>query len=48
MMIRGDFASLLKAGIVGSLVPAVFVAAWLGRRRRLPSPTVESMTGEER
>jgi oligosaccharide repeat unit polymerase len=48
MMIRGDFASLLKAGIVGSLVPAVFVAAWLGRRRRLPSPTIESMTAGER
>jgi hypothetical protein len=33
MMIRGDFASLLKAGIVGLVVPAVLVGGWLGRRR---------------
>ena len=31
MMIRADFASLLKAGIVSLLVPAALVAAWLGR-----------------
>ena len=41
-MIRGDFASLLKAGIVSSLIPAVLIAAWLGRRPpagRRSSPT---------
>jgi hypothetical protein len=31
MMIRADFASLLKAGIVSLLVPAALIAAWLGR-----------------
>ena len=47
MMIRGDFASLLKAGIVGSLVPAVLVAAWLGRRRRSPAPALASVADRE-
>jgi hypothetical protein len=35
-MIRGDFATLLKVGIVSLALPAAVVAAWLGRR------TVES------
>jgi hypothetical protein len=32
MMIRGDFATLLKAGIVGLVVPSLLIGAWLGRR----------------
>jgi oligosaccharide repeat unit polymerase len=31
MMIRGDFATLLKAGVVGIGLPTLVVAAWLGR-----------------
>jgi hypothetical protein len=41
MMIRGDFASLLKAGIVSSTLPAICVAAWLGRRTQSASLVVE-------
>ena len=44
LMIRGDFASLLKAGIVGLTVPAVLIAAWLGRRRPAPTSTGEQAT----
>jgi hypothetical protein len=40
-MIRGDFASLLKAGIVGLTIPGVLIAAWLGRRRTLPTSALE-------
>ena len=32
ILIRGDFANLLKAGIIGAGVPAIIAAAWLGRR----------------
>jgi oligosaccharide repeat unit polymerase len=32
-MIRGDFASLLKVGIVSLALPATLIAAWLGRRK---------------
>ena len=33
MMIRGDFATLLKAGVVSMGLPALVVGAWLGRGR---------------
>jgi len=32
MLIRGDFATLLKVGVVSAGLPAVAIAAWLGRR----------------
>lgn len=41
MMIRGDFATLLKGGIVGLVLPTALIAAWLGRRRVLPASTAE-------
>jgi len=33
LMIRADFASLLKAGIAGLAIPAALIAVWLGRRK---------------
>ena len=44
LMIRGDFASLLKAGIVGLAVPTVLIAAWLGRRRTSPTSIEHTIT----
>jgi hypothetical protein len=32
MMIRGDFATLLKVGVVIAGFPAIVIAGWLGRR----------------
>ena len=41
MMIRADFASLLKAGIVSLLIPAVLIAAWLGRPKAVRTEALE-------
>jgi hypothetical protein len=48
MMIRGDFATLLKAGIVSSLVPAVLTAVWLGRRKPHRTSVIDSSAGDMR
>jgi len=48
MMIRGDFATLLKVGIVSSLIPAVLAAVWLGRRSPRLTAVIDQRSDDAR